>query len=174
MGYSLKQSDFYPSKQGAEFTYFSEEDWNSYPFAGRENTAWFREAKFGLFLHVGISAMGMVDISWPRVTHKLPDPPYWGKTVSDETYDSWAKTISFPKFNAMEWAGIAKQSGFPLLHVTLPFQHNSLQSFSCLTGEQARLRVKHNKLHVTVAGKKHSTPDTIIQIKLGNPPVKEH
>lgn len=454
MGYSLKQSDFHPSKQGAEFTYFSEEDWNAYPFAGREDTTWFREAKFGLFLHVGISAMGMVDISWPRATHKLPDPPYWGKTVSDETYDSWAKTISFPKFNAMEWAGIAKQSGFryvviiakhhdgfhmwdtaysdykitrspygkdylrelteafrlaglkigiyyskrdwthpnyepvpvadavaikpaphfkmknnkawyltekhkkyqeymmntvrelmtnygridllwwdaeynsgmftkdmwnsaalenmvrelqphiiinnraglpgdydtpeghtgffqdtrmwetcmplgtdwaysnskiktvkqvlaqllncaggdgnyllsigckpdgsiaenearrmkevgawlgkygesvyatqggiwkpskqyascyrgntvylhllsgfPLLHVTLPFQHNSLQSFSCLTGEQARLRVKHNKLHVTVAGKKHSTPDTIIQIKLGNPPVKEH
>lgn len=79
MGYSLKQSEFKKSKQGTEFTYFNEEEWNSYPFANEEDTKWFHEAKYGLFLHVGISAIGMVDISWARTTHKLPDPPYWGK-----------------------------------------------------------------------------------------------
>ncbi|MGN1203221.1 MAG: alpha-L-fucosidase, partial [Eubacterium sp.] len=112
MGYSLKQSAFDKAKQGAEFTYFPDEEWNQYPFASEQDTKWFREAKYGLFLHVGISAMGMVDISWTRTTHKLPDPPYWGKTVSDEEYDSWAKKLTFPKFNAKEWADIAKKSGF--------------------------------------------------------------
>lgn len=31
MGYSLKQSEFDKSKQGAEFTYFPDEEWNKYP-----------------------------------------------------------------------------------------------------------------------------------------------
>lgn len=112
MGYSLKKSDFDKSKQGAEFTYFSDEEWNSYPFAGKEDAKWFKEAKYGLFLHVGISAVGMVDISWPRKTHKLPDPQYWGKTVDDDVYDSWANQLAFSDFNAKEWAYIAKKSGF--------------------------------------------------------------
>lgn len=112
MGYSLKQSDFDEKKQGAEFTYFPDDMWNTYPFASDGDTKWFREARFGLFLHVGISAMGMVDISWPRNTHKLPDPPYWGGGVSDEKYDGWAEKLAFPNFNANEWARIAKKSGF--------------------------------------------------------------
>ncbi|MGN0571840.1 MAG: alpha-L-fucosidase [Candidatus Fimenecus sp.] len=112
MGYSLKQRDFDKAKHGGEFTYFSEEDWNSYPFASDEDTKWFREAKYGLFLHVGISAVGMVDISWPRNTKKLPDPSFWAGGVPDEEYDGWAKQLAFPKFNAKEWASLAKQSGF--------------------------------------------------------------
>ncbi len=111
MGYSLKQSAFDKVKQGAEFTYFTDEDWNRYPFASEQNTKWFREAKYGLFLHVGISAIGMVDISWSRTTHKLPDPSQ-GSVVSDEEYDGWAKQLSFEKFNAKEWADIAKKGGF--------------------------------------------------------------
>ena len=38
MVYSLNQSDFDKPKQGAEFTYFSEEEWNSYPFVSDEDT----------------------------------------------------------------------------------------------------------------------------------------
>lgn len=109
MGYSLKQSEFDKSKQGTEFTYFPDEDWNKYPFANEQDTKWFRDAKYGLFLHVGISAIGMVDISWTRTTHKLPDPA-WGSKISDEEYDSWSKKLAFEKFNAKEWANIAKQN----------------------------------------------------------------
>lgn len=112
MGYSLKQSAFDKSKQSPEFTYFTDDEWNAYPFAGEQDTKWFREAKYGLFLHVGISAIGMVDISWTRTTHKLPDPPFWGKTIPDDEYDGWAKQLAFERFNAKEWADIAKLSGF--------------------------------------------------------------
>lgn len=112
MGYSLKESEFDKSKQGTEFTYFPDEEWNKYPFASEQDTKWFREAKYGLFLHVGISAMGMVDISWSRTTKKLPDPSFSAGGVPDEEYDGWAKEIAFPEFDAKEWASIAKQSGF--------------------------------------------------------------
>lgn len=40
MGYSLKKSDLSKTKQGTEFTYFSEEEWNCYPFANEQDTKW--------------------------------------------------------------------------------------------------------------------------------------
>lgn len=112
MGYSLRECDRTPDKKGVEYTYFTEEEWNAYPFASEKDTEWFRKARYGLFLHVGISAMGMVDISWSRQHKKMPDPEIWGYKVSDEEYDSWAKKIAFKNFNAEEWAKIAKKSGF--------------------------------------------------------------
>ena len=36
MGYSLKKSDLSKTKQGTEFTYFSEEEWNCYPFVNEQ------------------------------------------------------------------------------------------------------------------------------------------
>lgn len=53
------------------FQIFSEKEWEEYPFAGEEKLQWFRDARLGLFFHVGISAVGGVDIGWPRQTHKL-------------------------------------------------------------------------------------------------------
>lgn len=32
--------------------------------------------------------------------------------MSDEGYDSWAKQLAFPNFNAKKWASVAKQIGF--------------------------------------------------------------
>ncbi len=112
MGYSMRKADFDPNKQGWEYNYFTEEQWLAYPFAGEEDVKWFKEARYGLFLHVGISALGMVDISWSRKTHKIPDPEVWGGIVSDEEYDSWAQQITFAHFDAKEWARLAKKGGF--------------------------------------------------------------
>ena len=108
MGYSLKQSEFDKAKQGTEFTYFPDEEWNKYPFASEQDAKWFREAKYGLFLHVGISAIGMVDISWSRKTHKLPDP-MWGSIVSDEEYDSAGQSSLLLK-NSTQRNGLPLQS----------------------------------------------------------------
>lgn len=112
MGYSLRQADFDPKKQGWEYNYFSPEVWNAYPFAKEEDLRWFQDAKFGLFLHVGIAAMGMVDISWSRCTHKLPDPESWSGGIPDEVYDGWAKELAFEAFDAKKWAALARESGF--------------------------------------------------------------
>ena len=112
MGYSLKQTEHDQTKQGWEYNYFSSEEWEAYPFAKEEDLRWFKDAKFGLFLHVGIAAMGMVDISWSRSTHKLPDPESWAGGIADEVYDGWAREIAFPAFDAKSWARLARESGF--------------------------------------------------------------
>lgn len=53
---------------------------------------------------MGISAMGIVDISWQRTTHKLPDPPYWDDKVPDAEYD-----------------------GLPVQHFSLPFKKKYIE-----------------------------------------------
>lgn len=89
---------------------FTDEEWNRYPFAGEEKLKWFREAKLGLFLHVGISALGKVDIGWSRHTHKLPDPGEG--PIPDEVYDGWATQIKMEDFDADEWIDLAVKGGF--------------------------------------------------------------
>lgn len=91
------------------FQPFSAERWERYPFAGEEKLEWYRSAKYGLFLHVGINSLGMVDISWPRHTHVKPD--VGTGSIPDEVYDGWAKQFTFEKFCAEEWAQLAVDGG---------------------------------------------------------------
>ena len=103
-------------EQGKEYVsdssiqYFTEEEWDVYPFAGEEKLKWFRDAKLGLFFHVGISALGKVDIGWSRGTHKFPDPLVG--PIPDEVYDGWANEIKMEQFNANEWIDFAVKCGF--------------------------------------------------------------
>lgn len=92
------------------FQPFTEEEWQAYPFAGEEKLKWFRDAKLGLFFHVGISAVGKVDIGWSRQTHKLPDPNEGA--IPDEIYDGWAKELKMEEFDAREWINLAVEGGF--------------------------------------------------------------
>lgn len=91
------------------FQPFTRQEWEAYPFASAEDMKWFNQAKFGLFFHVGISAVGKVDIGWSRHTHKLPDTGE-GK-IPDEVYDGWADQLSFEAFDAEEWSRMAVNSG---------------------------------------------------------------
>lgn len=100
---------------------------------------------------MGISAMGIVDISWQRTTHKLPDPPYWDDKVPDAEYD-----------------------GLPVQHFSLPFKKNTSKSCTSLTGEKVKVKAKNGTLSVTVFGRKQKTSDTILKIKLGDKPVMEN
>lgn len=91
------------------FQPFSEEEWEAYPFASAEDMRWFQEAKFGLFFHVGISAMGKVDIGWSRHTHKLPDTG--AGPIPDTEYDGWADQLAFDSFDPEQWSEMAVHSG---------------------------------------------------------------
>lgn len=88
---------------------FTQEEWAAYPFASEEDRKWFMDGKFGLFLSVGICALGQVDIGWSRHTHKMPDGGVG--EVPDDVYDSWAEQFAFPNFDAKEWISIAKKGG---------------------------------------------------------------
>lgn len=110
MTWSIVKNSPKGCNQAHLFQEFTQEEWEAYPFAGEEKLKWFKDAKLGLFFHVGISSVGGVDIGWSRHTHKLPDP---GEGfVPDEEYDSWAKQLKMEEFNAEEWIDLAVRGGF--------------------------------------------------------------
>lgn len=77
------------------------------PLPDEERTRWFREAKFGLFLHWGpYSVLGRHE--WAR--HKLQIP--------QAQYDQYVKAFNPVKFNADEWADVAKAAGVRYMVIT--------------------------------------------------------
>ena len=64
--------------------------------------------------------------------------------------------------------------GLPIAYLSLPLKNNTFKSFTCLTGEKVRIKVKNGRLHLLMIGRKLRTPDTIIKIKLSNKPIMEN
>lgn len=91
--------------------YFSEEEWNNYNCAPKNDVESYRNLKVGLFLHVGISAIGKVDMSWPMADKKLPDTFSKKSKIPSETYYGWADQFEFENFDADKWISIAKEAG---------------------------------------------------------------
>src|ERR1700691_616715 len=46
-----------------------------------ERTAWYREAKFGMFIHWGPYSVASVEATWPIME---PDPKLWGGITESE------------------------------------------------------------------------------------------
>ena len=84
--------------------------------AERKRIAWFREAKFGMFMHWGLySAMAgywkgekVSGGEWAIKMHKLPI----------EEYRQLATTFNPIKFNADEWVSLIKAAGMKYLVIT--------------------------------------------------------
>ena len=109
MPYSILEGERPQARPHHLYHVFSRAEWERYPFAAPEDVRWFREAKLGLFLHVGLSAMGGVDLSWPRHTHKPPDGG--AGPIPDEVYDHWAEELALPAFDARAWVRMAQEAG---------------------------------------------------------------
>ena len=72
-----------------------------------ERTAWFREAKFGMFIHWGLYAIPARG-EWVMNRSKIP--------VAE--YAKFAGQFNPVKFNADEWARIAKEAGMNYMVIT--------------------------------------------------------
>ncbi len=70
---------------------------------------WWRDAKFGLFIHWGPSSIIGKEISWCRVGH--PADHKGEQIVPAEEYDNLYKQFNPVKFNADEWMDLAKEAG---------------------------------------------------------------
>ena len=69
--------------------------------------AWFRDARFGMFIHWGPVSIKGTEIGWSR-----------GDGVSLEEYDNLYKQFNPVKFNADEWVKIAKDAGMKYIVLT--------------------------------------------------------
>jgi len=80
---------------------------------------WWREARFGMFIHYGPVALTGQEISWSRANSN-PKCPNKGPTPV-EVYDNLYKSFNPTRFRAADWAGTAKNAG--MKYVVLTAKH---------------------------------------------------
>ena len=81
---------------------------------------WWRDARFGMFIHWDMSSVAGTEISWSRLGPKPLDGS-WGApagTGGDSIYDNLYKRFNPTKFNAKHWVEIAKDAGMKYLVFT--------------------------------------------------------
>jgi hypothetical protein len=74
---------------------------------------WWRDARFGMFIHWDMSSVAGTEISWSRLGPKPLDGS-WGSpagTGGDPVYDNLYKKFNPTRFDAKEWVKIAQDAG---------------------------------------------------------------
>ncbi len=74
--------------------------------------AWYREAKFGLFVHWGAYTVGGVEASWPIMAPELSAAMFaTQKTITEKEYVSLPERFNPVDFDPDEWVRIAQDAG---------------------------------------------------------------
>jgi len=71
--------------------------------------AWWREARFGLFVHWGPASVNGTEISWSRIGHPFDHKGL--ESVPPEKYDALYQQFNPVKFDADAWIQLAKEAG---------------------------------------------------------------
>lgn len=74
-----------------------------------DRIAWWREARFGIFIHWGPASLSGKEISWARIGH--PHDHRGHESVPPEEYDNLYKRFNPVKFDADAWMQLAKDAG---------------------------------------------------------------
>jgi alpha-L-fucosidase len=69
-----------------------------------ERTAWYRKAKFGMFIHWGPYSQASVEASWPIM---VPKPG----GITESEYRALAGTFNPTRFDPHAWVDLARQAG---------------------------------------------------------------
>lgn len=79
--------------------------------------AWWRDAKFGLFIHWGPVSLAGTEIGWSRAGERRG---YWqgGGTVPPGRYDTLYREFNPVAFDPDEWAAIARDAGMKYIVLT--------------------------------------------------------
>jgi alpha-L-fucosidase len=80
------------------------------PAPGREEALrWWRDAKFGMFIHWGPASVRGTEIGWSRAGHPHDHPG--NESVPAAEYDSLYKRFDPVKFDAAAWMALAREAG---------------------------------------------------------------
>lgn len=108
--WSVLEDDPRPRNPSRLFEVFSQEDWDKSNFAAEEDLVWFRDAKYGIFLHFGLPTFKNAELSWGFCEErKAPDTgsgPY-----PTEEWTSWKDEFHLPDFDAKTLVQQAQDAG---------------------------------------------------------------
>jgi alpha-L-fucosidase len=89
---------------------------------------WFRDAKFGMFIHWGPCSVGQKEIGWGREANRPWDINKHGPRSSDAVYDNYYKQFNPSNYNADAWVQFAKESGMKYM-VLISKHHDGFSQF---------------------------------------------
>ena len=93
-----------------------------------ERMQWFRDAKFGMFIHWGPCSVGQKEIGWGRDGNRPWDINKHGPRTNDPVYDNYYKQFNPTNYNADEWVKFAKASGMKYM-VIITKHHDGFSQF---------------------------------------------
>lgn len=84
-----------------------------------QRLAWYREARFGLFIHWGAYAAAGVEASWPIMAPALSEAMF-GTTsrISEAAYTALPVRFNPVDFNAAAWVRLAQEAGMRYIVIT--------------------------------------------------------
>jgi alpha-L-fucosidase len=95
-----------------------------------ERMQWFRDAKFGMFIHWGPCSIGKVEIGWGRKANRPWDiNGIQTPRTDDPVYDNYYKQFNPTQYNAEEWVRFAKESGMKYM-VLVAKHHDGFAQFA--------------------------------------------
>lgn len=89
---------------------------------------WFRDAKFGMFIHWGPCSVGQKEIGWGRAASRPWDINQHGPRTSDPVYDNYYKEFNPTNYDADAWVRFAKESGMKYM-VLISKHHDGFSQF---------------------------------------------
>jgi alpha-L-fucosidase len=89
---------------------------------------WFRDAKFGMFIHWGPCSVGQKEIGWGREGNRPWDINKHGPRTEDPVYDNYYKQFNPVKYDADAWVRFAKESGMKYM-VLIAKHHDGFSQF---------------------------------------------
>jgi alpha-L-fucosidase len=106
--------------------------------------AWWRNARFGMFIHWDMSSMAGTEISWSRGGSKpldtTGDPAGY---VEDPVYDHLYQKFDPEKFDAAKWVAIAKDAG--MKYIVFTAKHHG--GFSMFDTKMTDYSIMHTPFH---------------------------
>lgn len=102
--------------------------WGESPEDHDARMQWFRDAKFGMFIHWGPCTVGAREIGWGRDGNRPWDINQHGPRTEDQVYDNYYREFNPVNYDADAWVSFARESGMKYM-VLIAKHHDGFSQF---------------------------------------------